>query len=83
MIFLIEFNRPKLDLVTYKTYPDSERTKAQDDRLALELDLLHKGIDHEVVILEAINEEQLRKTHQRYFDSPADLHASARQILGI
>jgi hypothetical protein len=39
------------------------------------LELNRKGIDHEVVLLDAASEDALRMTHRRYFE---DL----RQILG-
>jgi hypothetical protein len=37
-------------------------------RLEIELDLNRKGIDHEVVLLEAADENALRRTHRRYFE---------------
>ena len=67
MIFLVEYNREKAKTLTFRSYPDSERTKAQDDRLELELKLLAEGVEHEVVILEAVDEAHVRRTHSRYF----------------
>ena len=40
-----------------------------DLRLNLELDLNRRGVDHEVVLLEAENEDALRRTHRRYFET--------------
>lgn len=37
-------------------------------RLEIELDLNRKGLDDEVVLLEAASSEALRKTHRRYFE---------------
>jgi len=56
MIFLIEYDRPKGQLVKFKSFVDSDRLKAQDMRLELELSLHRSGVDHEVVLLEAVNE---------------------------
>ena len=74
MIFLIEYNRPEGRLVTFRKFNDSARPDAEKSRLDLELDLNRKGIDHEVVLLEAASEGALRLTHRRYFEN-------ARQIL--
>ena len=52
---------------------DSERWKAQDARLELELNLNRLGTKREVVILEAATEEDLRRTHRRYFESLSEL----------
>ena len=69
MIFLIEYNRPEGRLVTFQRFQDSERLKAQNAWLDLELDLNRKGVDHEVVLLEAASEAALRRTHRRYFET--------------
>jgi hypothetical protein len=47
--------------------------KAEDLRLDLELDLNRRGIDHEVVLLEAASEAALRRTHRRYFETPSQI----------
>lgn len=67
MIFLIEYDRPNGRLVTFREYDDLRRREAEDARFDLELDLYRKGLDHEVVILEAPSKEALRRTHRRYF----------------
>ena len=67
MIYLIEYNRPEGRLVTFKVFAESERSKAQDLRLDIELDLNRRKVDHEVVLLEAESEAALRRTHGRYF----------------
>ena len=73
MIFLIEYNRRKGSLVTFKRFKDSQRKKAQEERFNLELDLKHKKINHEVVLLEAAKESMIRRTHRRYFESLAQI----------
>ena len=69
MIFLIEYNRQKGRIVSFKKFENSERVKAQTERLELELESNRKKDDHEIVILEATTESLLRKTHRRYFES--------------
>jgi hypothetical protein len=68
MIFLIEYDRAKGEIVTISEFHDSQRTQAEESRLQVELDLNHSRVDHEVVLLDAANEEALRLTHRRYFE---------------
>ena len=68
MQFLIEYDRHQGRLVTFKEFRNTERQKAEDERLALELELNHRGARHEVVLLEAASKEALRRTHRRYFE---------------
>ncbi len=74
MIFLIEYDRPRGLIVTYRMFEDRDREKAANARLEIELALNRKRVDHEVVLLEAESEEALRRTHRRYFEN-------ARQIV--
>jgi hypothetical protein len=67
MIFLIHYDASKNLLVSVLRFSDDEREKAVATRLELELDLASKSSDHEVVMLEAPNESQIRQTHGRYF----------------
>lgn len=69
MIFLIEYNRQKGRIVKLDRFKDSDRLKAEQKRLKLELDLNRKKIEHEVVLLEAEKESVLRQTHRRYFET--------------
>jgi hypothetical protein len=73
MIFLIEYDRNRGAIVTFQPFDDSERQKAEDARLDMELKLNQLGTEHEVVILEAATEEALRRTHRRYFENLAGL----------
>ena len=77
MIFLIEYNRPEGQIVTFKRFQDSERRKAQKSRLDLELDLNRRGVNHEVVLLEAASENAVRRTHRRYFETLRQIAESA------
>ena len=76
MIFLIEYDRPRGRMITFKAFDDSERQKAQDERLELELALHHSGTEREVVILEAASEAAIRRTHRRYFEDLAEIASS-------
>jgi len=73
MIFLIEYDRTRGQIITFETFDDSERRKAEDSRLEMELELNRLGTEREVVLLEAATEEALRRTHRRYFEDLAEL----------
>ena len=73
MIFLIEYDRDRGRLITFKKFEDSERKRAEDARLELELELNRVGTNYEVVVLEAASEDAVRRTHRRYFEDLADL----------
>ncbi len=77
MIFLIEYNRSEGRIVTFRDFDDSQRREAEDSRLDIELELNRKGVDHEVVLLEAASEEAVRRTHQRYFADLTEILRSA------
>ena len=73
MIFLIQYDRQKGELVRLETYSDLERKTAEESRLILEIDLNRQHINHEVVLLQAQDENALRRTHRRYFEDLAEL----------
>jgi hypothetical protein len=73
MIFLIEYDRDEGQIVKIESFADSERERAEESRLNLELELNMKGIENEVVLLEAATEEALRRTHRRYFEDLSEL----------
>jgi len=75
MIFLIEYNRREGRLLRIERFNDSDREIAQESCLNLELALNSKGIENEIVLLEAANEEAVRRTHRRYFETLAELTA--------
>jgi hypothetical protein len=76
MIFLIEYDRAQGTLVQMSSFPSSQSKAASDARLALEMERMSAGKEREIVILEAASEEQLRKTHRRYFESISSLAQS-------
>ncbi len=69
MIFLIEYDRQKERIIKFERFKNSERTKAENMRLGIELNLNRKKVSHEVVLLEAATEKKLHRTHNRYFKS--------------
>lgn len=80
MIFLVQYRRTEGRLVTLARYTDAERLAAQHARLELEIRLNSEGIDDEVVLLEAHDEEALRRTHRRYFEDPAGILSSSELV---
>ena len=75
MLFLIEYDRQRGRLVTFRHFDDAQRQVAEDTRLELELALNRSGIEHEVVLLEASTEAALRQSHRRYFEDLAGIAA--------
>jgi hypothetical protein len=73
MIFLIEYDRQLGVVVEVRRFPDAERPRAEEARLELELTLGRQRVDREVVLLEALSEEVLRRTHRRYFEALSEL----------
>lgn len=68
MIYLIQYDRSLGQLVRLEEFPSESKGRAEETRLLVELDLLSKKVTQEVVLLEASNEDELRKTHRRYFE---------------
>ena len=73
MLFLIEYDRNRGEIVVLQPFPESEKQNAERARLELELELNRLGKDHEVVVLEAASEAALRRTHRRYFEDLGQL----------
>jgi hypothetical protein len=73
MLFLIQYDRSEGKLVKLREFGGSEWQAAHKARLELELDLNRRGIQHEVVILDAPSQEALQHTHGRYFKDFAEL----------
>lgn len=76
MIFLIHYDRERALLVSMRSFDDSSRDEASRLKLELEISLLGNARGMEVVLLEADSEEDLRKTHSRYFETLAELKSS-------
>ena len=73
MIFLIEYDREKGVLVSFRAFDESQRAQAEDSRLSMELSRNRGGESREVVLLEAADEDAIRRTHRRYFERIEDL----------
>lgn len=77
MFFVIEYDRTAGRSVRIDRFADADRQRAVDAKLALELDLARRRVPHEVVLLEAIDDAALRRTHARYFE---DLHEMIARV---
>lgn len=73
MIFLIEYDRNRGEVITFEKFHNSERQDAEEARLKKELELNRLGVEREVVLMEAATEEALRRTHRRYFENLDEL----------
>jgi len=73
MLFLVEYARDQGKIVSFQAFDNKDSTLARNTRLELELDLNRRGLEHEVVLLEAETEKALRRTHRRYFESLKEL----------
>lgn len=83
MIFLIEYHREEGRLVKLRSFADSQRSEAENLRLAVELDLQDRGVGREVVLLEANDEATLRRTHRRYFERLSEMGSSGFTVLDV
>jgi hypothetical protein len=70
MIFLIDYDRRAAQIRVFRAFSDAERAKAEQLRLELEI---QGRSDAEVVLLESEDEDTVRKTHARYFQSASEL----------
>jgi hypothetical protein len=73
MIFLVDYDRQRGQLVDLRVFPVERREEAENARLELELALNRSDVVREVVLLEAPSERALRLTHRRYFEEAAGL----------
>ena len=73
MLFLIEYDREQGKILEILRFSEAEKEVANTARLNLELELNRRGVEHEVVLLEAEDEAALRRTHRRYFEDLLEL----------
>jgi len=73
MLFLIEYDRERGEIVSLRKFSESEKNEAERARLELEVHLSRHGVKREVVILDAVSEKGVRQTHRRYFESLQEL----------
>ncbi len=81
MLFLIEYDRGRAELVSIRAFSDSQRTLAENARIDLEIVLNREGVEREIVLLEAANREGLLRTHGRYFKALETLAGRVPQLL--
>ena len=75
--FLIVYDRSRNKLLTLQEFSSSERRVAMDRRFELEMrEREHPQV--EVVVLNADSLDAIKRTHGRYFSSPAQLLARAK-----
>jgi hypothetical protein len=79
MIFLIEYDRSRGRLLTFRKFQDDDRGLAEKLRLDIELARVTNESNREVVLLDAASEEALRITHRRYFQNPREIVETARK----
>lgn len=79
MIFLIQYDRTAAKLISMTSYDDGQREDASVAKLELEISLLGSESVNEVVLLQAPNEEHLRKTHRRYFETLKGLQGNEKR----
>ncbi len=77
MIFLIHYDRAAGKLVEIRRFADSERQRANEERLELEIRLNRQQLEREVVLLDAVDELALRRTHRRYFENLQSLGSAS------
>ena len=78
MIFLVEYDRSRGELASLRAFDDSERNAAENERLQREITLYEKGIEREIVLLQAASEDAVKETHRRYFADIATLAGTER-----
>jgi hypothetical protein len=73
MIFLIDYDRKKGELRSFKHFRNDQRAEAQRERRDIELSLDGSRASREVVLLEAHDEQVLHRTRQRYFKTTQEI----------
>jgi hypothetical protein len=76
VLFLIEYDRAKGKLISFTPFEDGRAADASQARLHREVELARSGNSLEVVVLEAASEEDLQRTHRRYFETVTELTKS-------
>lgn len=80
MIFLLDYDRSTGALVSRREFAGTEREPAEQARLELELQLLKLGLTREVVLLEAASQDDLKRTHRRYFEGLEQMTAGPHSV---
>ena len=69
MIFLVQSDQSSGTIRRFEEFADAEESRAEVLRLDIEIELSRAGRSDEVLLLEACDENALRRTHRRYFES--------------
>ncbi len=77
MFFLMEYDRPNGKIINITSFTD--KAEAENERLLVELELHKLHLGREVVLLEATNEDALRRTHRRYFENASQIGQSVSE----
>jgi hypothetical protein len=67
LIYVIVYDRKGSRTIEKRRFGSDQRATAREERLKLELESKLHSQDVEVVLLEADSEEQLLRSHSRYF----------------
>lgn len=69
MIYLIQYDRAQGQLLRLQAFTAQEKDVAEEARLRMETLDLAQNQGYEVVLIEAKNQDELRTTHRRYFET--------------
>lgn len=69
MIYLIQYDRAQGQLLCLQAFTAQEKDVAEEARLRMETLDLAQNQGYEVVLIEAKNQDELRTTHRRYFET--------------
>ncbi len=79
MFFLLHYDRKEGRLVSTRSFLDGEIVAASAAKLDLEISLVGSDGNNEIVLFEAQSEDDLRKTHRRYFSTLEELKENDRR----
>lgn len=77
MLFLLEYDREKGVVISLGRFRDADAAAANSARLDREIELNRRGVRHEIVLLDAASDEDLRRTHRRYFAGIVELTSAS------
>jgi hypothetical protein len=73
VLFLIDYDRHRAEIVELREFDDTERLRAQYQQLQIERNLTRRGLLlREVVLIEASDLFSLQRAHRRYFQTATE-----------
>jgi hypothetical protein len=73
VIFLIDYDSRRAEIVELRKFNDTEKLRAQYQQLQIERNLTRRGLLlREVVLIEASDLFSLQRTHRRYFQTTSE-----------